>query len=92
MQAHVQRLANENTQLQGELTRLKAMPAPGKALLNAMAISKSMDLQDDAQVASDGVLVKSEGDVRPVLDAHGQVNDAASLIKMLHAKGGVAAR
>ncbi len=92
VQAHVQRLANENTQLQGELTRLKAMPAPGKALLNAMAISKSMDLQDDAQVASDGVLVKSEGDVRPVLDAHGQVNDAASLIKMLHAKGGVAAR
>jgi phage head maturation protease/regulator of replication initiation timing len=92
VQAHVQRLSQENTHLQGELTRLKAMPAPGKALLNAMAISKSMDLQDDAQAASDGVLVKSEGDVRPVLDAHGQVNDAASLIKMLHAKGGVAAR
>ena len=92
VQAHVQRLANENTHLQGELTRLKAMPAPGKALLNAMAISKSMDLQDDAQATSIGGLAKSEGDVRPVLDAHGQVNDAASLIKMLHAKGGVAAR
>ena len=92
VQAHVQRLANENTHLQGELTRLKAMPAPGKALLNAMAISKSMDLQDDAQATSGSGLTKSEGDVRPVLDAHGQVNDAASLIKMLHAKGGVAAR
>ncbi len=92
VQAHVQRLSQENTHLQGELTRLKAMPAPGKALLNAMAISKSMDLQDDAQSASDGGFAKTEGDVRPVLDAHGQVNDAASLIKMLHAKGGVAAR
>jgi phage head maturation protease/regulator of replication initiation timing len=92
VQAHVQRLANENTQLQGEFTRLKAMPAPGKALLNAMAISKSMDLQDAAQAAPETGLAKNEGDVRPVLDAHGQVNDAASLIKMLHAKGGVAAR
>jgi phage head maturation protease/uncharacterized protein YaiI (UPF0178 family) len=92
VQAHVQRLSQENTHLQGELTRLKAMPAPGKALLNAMAISKSMDLQDNAQATSIGGLAKSEGDVRPVLDAHGQVNDAASLIKMLHAKGGVAAR
>ncbi len=92
VQAHVQRLANENSHLQGELTRLKTMPAPGKALLNAMAISKSMDLQDDAQAAQEAGLAKGEGDVPPVLDAHGQVNDAASLIKMLHAKGGVAAR
>ncbi len=92
VQGHVQRLAQQNTQLQGELTRIKAMPAPGKALLNAMAISKSQDLQDAGEAA--GALAEGAGarGVPPVLDAHGQVNDAASLIKMLHAKGGVAAR
>jgi len=92
VQGHVQRLAQQNTQLQGELTRIKAMPAPGKALLNAMAISKSQDLQDAGEAA--GALSEGAGarGVPPVLDAHGQVNDAASLIKMLHAKGGVAAR
>jgi hypothetical protein len=53
------------------------MPAPGKALLNAMAISKSQDLQDAGE--AEGALAEGAGarGVPPVLDAHGQVNDAA---------------
>ncbi|MGV1045476.1 XkdF-like putative serine protease domain-containing protein [Limnohabitans sp.] len=87
VQGHVQRLFEENTVLKAEVTRLKAQPAPGKALLNAMAISKSLDLREEGGASEAAVAT-----VAPVLNAQGQVNDAASLIKMLHSKGGVAAR
>ena len=83
----MQRLSEENSVLKAEVTRLKAQPAPGKALLNAMAISKSLDLQEEGGAGGPAATT-----VAPVLDAQGQVNDAASLIKMLHSKGGVAAR
>ena len=87
VQGHVQRLSEENSLLKAEVTRLKAQPAPGKALLNALAISKSLDLQEEGVAGA-----STAATVAPVLDAQGQVNDAASLIKMLHSKGGVAAR
>lgn len=82
LESSIAKINEENTLLKAEIEKLKAMPAPGKALLNAIAISKS----DDA------MLEHESRKIVPVIDAKGTVNETASLIKMIHAQGGVVAR
>lgn len=84
LETDMAKIADDLQKANAEVERLKAMPAPGKALLNAMAFSKS----DDA--AADGESTARK--ISPVVDAKGDVNDAASLIKAIHSKGGVIVR
>jgi hypothetical protein len=76
----IAKLSAEADTLKGEIERLKAMPAPGKALLNAVAVSKSEDGGGDSDAISK---------FSPITDAQGDTNDVASIIKMIHSKGGV---
>lgn len=82
IEADLKKVTDENDLLKSEIAKLKAMPAPGKALLKA--ISKA----DDAGELAGEPAQK----LAPVVDAKGEVNDAASLIKMIHSKGGVIVR
>lgn len=71
----VKAMAAERDTLQKRVTELEAKPAPGKALLKAIA--KAGDV-----VSSDGDDVNK---VAPVTDHKGDVNDVATLIKSIHA-------
>ena len=84
LEADITKLADDNKLLKAEVEKLKAMPAAGKALLKVMAISKSDD--------SPELLGEDTQKVAPVVDAKGQVNDAASLIKFIHSRGGAIVR
>lgn len=69
--ASLRQLQNERDDLKQQLAKLAAEPAPAPAVLKAIA--KGDDLGDTTQTAS------------PVHNGDGSVNDAASLIKMIHA-------
>ena len=79
----VAKLASDRDALQKRVTELEKMPAPGKALLKAVAKSEDLGstIVDDTKINE--VVVK---------DAHGNFNEAASLIKMIHQSGGAIAR
>lgn len=64
--------------LKARVAQLEAMPAAGKALLKA--ISKGDDVGDEVATAAK---------IEPVLDAKGETNEVASLIKAAHRSGGV---
>lgn len=83
LEADIQKLNDDNTLLKAEVAKLKAMPAPGKALLKA--ISKA---DDAGELLADDKAQK----IAPVVDAKGEMNDAASLIKFIHAHGGAIVR
>lgn len=71
--ADLAKLAAERDTLQKRVAELEAKPAPGKALLKAIAIAK----------AEDGGGTSPEH-VAPVTDGHGKENEVASLIKAIH--------
>lgn len=73
--AELSKLAAERDTLQKRVTELEAQPAPGKALLKAIA--KAGDV-----VSSDGDDVNK---VAPVTDHKGDTNEVATLIKSIHA-------
>lgn len=73
--AELSKLAAERDELQKRVTELEAKPAPGKALLKAIA--KAGDV-----VSSDGDDVNK---VAPVTDHKGDTNEVATLIKSIHA-------
>lgn len=72
----VKAMAAERDTLQKRVTELEAQPAPGKALLKAIA--KAGDV-----VSSDGDDVINK--VAPVTDHKGDTNEVATLIKSIHA-------
>lgn len=82
VRADLQKLNDANETLKSEIAALKKQPAAGKALLNAIAVSKSQDGEGNAD---------DTNKIAPVADAKGAVNDVASLIKAIHSKGGVVA-
>jgi phage head maturation protease len=82
LETDMAKLSSDNALLKAEVEKLKAMPAPGKALLKAITVSKADDAGFEASMSK----------VAPVVDAKGDVNDAASLIKMIHSNGGVILR
>ena len=76
------KVAQERDTLQKRVEELEKMPAPGKALLKSIA--KSEDLGSSVgDEKTKGIVVK---------DAHGDINEAASLIKMIHQTGGAFTR
>lgn len=83
LETELQKAIDERDLLKGELAKLKEQPAPGKALLKAVTVSKSDDQGNPEAEASGAPVIK---------DAHGNVNEAASLIKMIHQTGGAIAR
>lgn len=72
----VKAMATERDELQKRVKELEAKPAPGKALLKAIA--KAGD-----SVSSDGE--DSANKVTPVTDHKGDTNEVATLIKSIHA-------
>jgi len=78
------KVAGERDALQKRVKELEAMPAPGKALLKA--VGKAADVGDT--LSGDSAVVNK---VAPVVDARGEENEVASLIKMVHSSGGVRA-
>lgn len=70
----VKAMATERDTLQKRVKELEAQPAPGKALLKAIA--KTGDALEDDEAANK---------VAPVKDHKGDVNEVASLIKSIHA-------
>lgn len=83
VRADLQKLNDANETLKSEIAALKKQPAAGKALLNAIAVSKAQD--------GGGIDADDTNKIAPVADAKGEVNDVASLIKAIHSKGGVVA-
>lgn len=71
----VKAMANERDDLKKRVAELEAKPAPGKALLKAIA--KSAD--------AGGVETDDAKKVDPVTDSKGEVNEVATLIKSIHA-------
>jgi hypothetical protein len=83
LEADLQKMNDELAIAKSEIEKFKAMPMPGKALL------KSISKADDAgELLTD----KKAEKIDPVMDSKGDINDAASLIKMIHSKGGVIVR
>jgi HK97 family phage prohead protease len=70
-------LKDELTKAHQEIEKLKDLPAPGKALLRAVA-------KGDDFVSEEATMKAAT-----VVDAKGSTNEAASLIKMIHQMGGV---
>ena len=83
LESNLQKMTTERDTLKGELETLKKSPAPAKALLKAVTVAKSDDASNSDAEPNEALIVK---------DAHGNVNDAASLIKMIHQSGGAIAR
>ena len=72
--AELSKLAAERDTLQKRVAELEAKPAPGKALLKAIAKSgDSVEINDEANKVS------------PVTDHKGDTNEVATLIKSIHA-------
>lgn len=70
----VKAMATERDELQKRVKELEAKPAPGKALLKAIAKSgDSVEINDEANK------------VAPVTDHKGDTNEVATLIKSIHA-------
>lgn len=74
----VKALAVERDTLKKRVSDLEAKPAPGKALLKAIAIGKGDDIGSEDDVNK----------VTPVADSSGTQNEVATLIKAAHAQGG----
>ena len=77
------KVAQERDTLQKRVEELEKMPAPGKALLKAVAKSEDLGTTITDDTKPNEVVVK---------DAHGNLNEAASLIKMIHQTGGAFTR
>jgi len=77
VKADLSKVAAERDELAKRVQELEAQPAPGKALLKAVA--KGQDLADP----------KDEPKAEVVKDARGDTNEVASLIKSIHSQGGV---
>ncbi len=69
--ADLAKLSTENATLQERVKELEAEPAEGKAIIKAVVVAKNEDVGSD-QVAK----------VDPVLDAKGEINEVATMIKM----------
>lgn len=74
----LEKMNSEITLLKSENEALKAMPAPAKAILKAVGKSDDQIIENDA--VSSAMIVKDGG---------GEVNEAASLIKMIHQNHGL---
>lgn len=70
----ISKLAAERDTLTKRVAELEAMPAPGKALLKAIAKSADVGTVDDSTAPK----------VDPVKDGHGGENEVATLIKSIH--------
>ena len=69
----VKAMVTQRDDLQKRIKELEAKPAPGKALLKAIA--KSAD--------AEGIETEEAKKVDPVIDSKGDVNEAATLIKTI---------
>lgn len=74
-QGDLKKMAEERDALAKRLKELEAMPAPGKAVLKAIAHDADQD---------SNALLKQYKDMPPVTDDRGGVNDVATLIKFAH--------
>ena len=74
-QGDLKKVADERDTLAKRVKELEAMPAPGKAVLKAVAHDPGQD--------NDALLKRYQG-IPPVTDDRGNVNDVATLIKFAH--------
>jgi len=74
-QGDLKKVADERDTLAKRVKELEAMPAPGKAVLKAVAHDPGQDSDE---------LLKSYQGIPPVTDDRGNVNDVATLIKFAH--------
>ena len=72
--AEAVKIAAERDALQKRVKELEALPAPGKAFLRAVAKGEDTGTDDDPA-----------SKVAPVIDHRGDINEAATLIKMIRA-------
>jgi hypothetical protein len=78
----VAQLEQDLAKSQARIQELEAMPAPGKALLKAISISKSADNAESPQQAEPDPIRKADGSI------DGEAT-AVSLVKFMHQSGGV---
>jgi len=86
VKSQLNQVASERDAMEKRIKELEAQPAPGKALLKAIAVDKSADLGNH----TDGNTTNSDASL--VKNSKGDVDEVASLIKTIHSKGGVVFR
>lgn len=80
LDANLQELAKKNTELSAELEKVKAMPLPPKGNPRGVVMNKADEITAN---------LGADGEVQPIKKNDGTVDEPTTLIKSIHAKGGV---